>query len=335
MCIRSNYRLEGRLPKFIERLIDSDVKAELLMLFHRNPGLNVSLEDLITRIGKDAFLVRKDVEEFVHLGLLKESKNYQLNVQKDKEIQDLIAVQLAGETKIEEPKITEYRSSSGIPFLDERLSGGIPPSSAILVIGDPNSGKELLVYQIIAEALKNNKAVVYAAFDDFPERIRESVGRLAPEVLSKVDSKFLFIDYYSKLVGSESLEKYSGDPSNIMELAIMITRLLPKEEGLLVLDSASTLFQSAGVKSSIELLRRVIARVRKSKANCLISMTRGAFHPAIVAATQDLVDGVVEMKVEEIQGTLKAQLRVAKMRHAKCDTSWISYEFTPDQGLRI
>ena len=322
------------MAKLIERLIDTDVKAQLLMLFRGSPNLTATIEDLAVRIDREPLQIRKDVGDFVRMGLLKENRYYQLDTEKDLEIQEAISARLAQEAGREETEVSEYKLSTGVAFLDKLLSGGIPPSSTVLLLGDPGSGRELLIYQMIVEMLGNGRVVTFVAFDDFPNRIREAITNLAVHRESLGLDRLLFIDYYSKLVGSESSEKYSGDPSNLMEQTILITKLIPDEEGLLVLDSATTLFQSVGVKSSMEFLRRIIARVRKSKVNCLINMTRGAFHPAIVAATMDLVDGVIEMKVEEDAGVPGTQLRISKMKRARYEASWIPYGFTPECGLQ-
>ncbi len=323
------------MVRLIERLVDTDIKAVLLMLLHNDPNIDATLEELATRISRDPREIKKDVEEFVRLGLLKESRRYQLNAEKDREIQNAISAHLTEEARPWESEVSEYKLSTGIDFLDEILSGGIPPSSTILLMGDPGSGREILIYQMIIEVLISGKKVTYIAFDDFPNRIRETFAKLGFDTGSyEGDERLLFVDYYSKLAGLESREKYSGDPSNLVDQAITITRLLPEEGGLLVLDSATTLFQNVGVKSSIELLRRLIARSRRSELTCLVSLTRGAFHPAIVAATQDLADGVVEMKVEEAGGVHRNQLRVVKMKYVKYDPSWVYYKYSPDSGLR-
>ncbi|MBS7628666.1 hypothetical protein KEJ23_01615, partial [Candidatus Bathyarchaeota archaeon] len=249
------------------------------------------------------------------------------------EIQRLVTARLTGEPKYK-GKILENKLSTGIDFVDELLQGGIPSPSTILLMGDPGSGRELFIYQMVAEFLREGRGVTYVSTDDFPSRIREAIIKLGVDVEHyEADGKIVFVDCYSKLVGSESGEKYAVDPSNLVEQAILLSKLLPENNGLLVLDSATTLFQSAGVKSSIEFLRRITARVRKSEVNFLVSLANGVFHPAIVVAAQEVVDGVIETKIVEELGTLKTQLRILKMRNAKYDTSWVAYSFSPERGI--
>ena len=85
------------MAKLIERLIGTDIKAQLLLLFRRHPNPGVTIEDLATRIGREPAQIRKDVDDFVQLGLLKESKYYQLNFERDMEIQQAISARLAEE----------------------------------------------------------------------------------------------------------------------------------------------------------------------------------------------------------------------------------------------
>ena len=54
----------------IDRLLSSDVKADLLALFHNNPGLTDSIDGLARRIGRAANEIEADVKELLDLGAL-------------------------------------------------------------------------------------------------------------------------------------------------------------------------------------------------------------------------------------------------------------------------
>ncbi|MGQ9542576.1 MAG: ATPase domain-containing protein [Candidatus Bathyarchaeia archaeon] len=317
----------------LKRIIDTDVKAALLMLFHKDPNQSGTLEELAEKLGQDPADLKRAVEDFVKIGLIEEVKHYRFNQEKDREIQKLVAAKLAGEPKYN-GRILEAKLSVGIDFVDELLLGGIPSPSTILLMGDPGSGRELFIYQVVAGFLKEGRRVTYISTDDFPSRIRESILRLGVDAKHyEVEGRLILVDCYSKLVGSKSEEKHVIDPSNLVEQTILLSKLLPGEDDILVLDSATTLLQSAGVKSSIEFLRRIIARARNSGVNFLLSLASGVFHPAIVAAIQEIVDGVVETKVFEEYGTLKNRLRILKMRNTEYKTVWVTYSFSHERGL--
>lgn len=80
-------------------MLSSDVKADLLALFHKNPGLIDSIDGVARRIGRTANAIEKDVGELVDLGVLKRkrlstSEVFLLDRAKDKEIQGIIANQI-------------------------------------------------------------------------------------------------------------------------------------------------------------------------------------------------------------------------------------------------
>jgi KaiC/GvpD/RAD55 family RecA-like ATPase len=62
-------------------------------------------------------------------------------------------------------------------------------------------------------------------------------------------------------------------------------------------------------------------------------MNRKAFHPAIIAAAQEIVDGVIEMKIEEEQSGLVRYLRVLKMKGCRHTTSWVPIEVDDFRGV--
>ena len=59
--------LEGK--ELLERLLSSESKGELLMLFHKNPGIVDSVEGVARRIGKGKDQIESDVKDFIDLGL--------------------------------------------------------------------------------------------------------------------------------------------------------------------------------------------------------------------------------------------------------------------------
>src|SRR2546427_2562716 len=55
-------------------LLASEIRGELLVLFHRNPGLIDNLDGVARRIRRTASLIRADVKALVDLGILIQEK---------------------------------------------------------------------------------------------------------------------------------------------------------------------------------------------------------------------------------------------------------------------
>lgn len=85
----------------LQRLLSSEIKADLLVLFHKNPGLVDTVDGVARRIGMVAKSVEGDAKDLVNLGVLatKRIGNSQvvfLNHEKDKEVQEMVANYLKG-----------------------------------------------------------------------------------------------------------------------------------------------------------------------------------------------------------------------------------------------
>jgi hypothetical protein len=85
-------RSGGEEPIFTE-LFSSEIKVDLLVLFHKNPGIADSAEGVARRIGRSGPDIEGDLEDFVNLGILRKrsTKNgtaiIQLDRSRDEEMQ--------------------------------------------------------------------------------------------------------------------------------------------------------------------------------------------------------------------------------------------------------
>jgi len=90
---------EGK--EMLGKLLSSEIKGDLLVLFHKNPGIIDTMDGVARRIGRTAKAMEEDVKDLVGLGLLgiKRIGKYEvifLNSTKDKEIQETVADYLKG-----------------------------------------------------------------------------------------------------------------------------------------------------------------------------------------------------------------------------------------------
>lgn len=64
-----------------DKLLSSDVKLDILALFHSNPGRLGGVEDVARRIGRSAPEIEKDVQDLLDIGILqRNSEGISLNV---------------------------------------------------------------------------------------------------------------------------------------------------------------------------------------------------------------------------------------------------------------
>ena len=324
-----------RSMKLFERLLDTDVKADLLTLFNNHANLQDSSEGLAKRVGRSPADVQRELEDLVELGILRKVEMYSFGIDRDREIQDAISKQLAlGEvpdsTRADANVVLQVpKLPIGIQILDKALPDGMPSTSATLILSDPGAGEENLLAHFVSQQLQSGKAVVYVTLDNFPANVRQIVQTQSGSPFDW--SSLMFVDCYSKTVGVESDEAYVVDPENLSAISIAISDLMGKKAiSLMIVDSFNTLIRKRGFRSAIELLRVIVARSRQARCLCFVTMNRKAFHPAMVASAQDVVDGVIELKIDEAPEGIARSLRVLKMLGTKHHTTWTPYDVSDD-----
>ena len=325
-----------RSMKLFERLLDTDLKADLLTLFHNNPNMSETADGLARKIGRSTSEVQRELEDLSELGILKKVEMYSFGLDRDREIQDAISKQLALGEIVESTQSATATGGlpkvrTGLEVLDRVLPDGLPAIGTVLLLSDPGSGEESLLAHFVSRQIQSGKAVVYVTMDNFPANIRQIVQS---QVTSETAdwSPLIFVDCYSKTVGVESDEPHVEDPENLSAISIAISDIMSKKTiSLIVLDSFNTLIRKRGVRSAIEFLRVMVARARQAKCLSLVTMNRKAFHPAMVASAQDVVDGVIELKIEESGEGIARSLRILKMIGIKHLTTWTPYDIS-DEG---
>lgn len=316
----------------LEGLLDSDTKAELLTFFHGNLRTVDSLQGLAVRLGRKPSELEDDLNDLVRIGLLREQKLYSLDPDRDVSLQREISDELRETTvrQEQEPLGEISRELTGIEIIDQIVPSGIPSPMMLLLMGDPGSAKRELCLEFASKALARQRSVVYVALEESPEEVRASLNAIGvdltrPEVMRNLS----VIDCYSPQIGMVSKEELSADPNNLSELSIAVSKALPtgkKAQGLFVLDSLDTLVHKRGLISSLELIRTLRAKTKIAKFDSIVTLNRQAFHTVILAAAQESVDGVFEMKIQEEPAGLMRYLRVPKMRGASHHTAWIAYD---------
>src|SRR5215467_3967587 len=308
----------GTKPDLLDKLIGSETKAELLMYFHNNPESAETLDSISAKLQRKPQEIARDISDLVEIGLLEEVRFISFNRDRDEELQRELTQRFSSPGPLEDLSPTLSRSPTGVAIVDLLLPNGYPSGSAVLLMGDPATGKTTLLMQLAIMALKQGRDVVYATLDDFPDSVRDAMRLMGTEPRqyeTEGNRRLVFIDCYSFLVGVKSEEEYSEDPQRLSDLSITISKALSESRSpsnvLLAMDSLTTLLQRSGVRPSFDLLHPLVAKIRSSKASFLGSLSRKAFHPAIIAAIQDKVDGVLEMKAEDTKDGLARYIRVS------------------------
>jgi KaiC/GvpD/RAD55 family RecA-like ATPase len=210
-------------------------------------------------------------------------------------------------------------ASSGVPALDRLTADGYPDKSAILVVGPPGIGKEALGYWFTQSGLTQGDFCVYLT--RLPVR----------EVLQ--DIKGFGIDMQQKVpfwIASDG-GQLKCDVSDLASMSYGVKDLLRQNSARrirVVMDALSPLLMLNNPETVYKFLSQLLAEVKQYDAVLLATLEEGMHKPEVLAAMQQLFDGVVELKLYEEGLKVLPLLRIRKMRGTPPQPGYFNFAFT-------
>ena len=217
-------------------------------------------------------------------------------------------------------------SSSGIPALDKVLAGdGYPDRSTVLVVGPPGIGKEALGYWFTQSGLAQGDFCLYVTRLSVKEVLQDEKG-LGIETTKKIPLWF---------AAEGGQIKY--DVNDLAGLSYNIKELLKQNTGRrirVVIDVLSSLLMLNQPETIYRFLTQLFADVKQYDAVLLATVEEGMHQPQVLAAMQQLFDGVVEMRLYEEGLRVLPLLRVRKMRGVPPQPGYFNFSLTRN-GMEV
>ncbi|OIO25441.1 hypothetical protein AUJ14_04210 [Candidatus Micrarchaeota archaeon CG1_02_55_22] len=221
------------------------------------------------------------------------------------------------------------RLKTGIPGLDDLITGGIPNGSVVLLSGGPGCGKTILATQFLYNgAVKFDEPGLYISFEEEPESIIKAASLFGWD-LAKLDTqnklRIVFKDPYEIKDFAKSL---AG------ELYYMIQELGAKR---IVFDSIT--YYGLTVDNQFQLRKNIAdlaKRLRKMGVTTLLisetpeSQTEGAR----ASVEQFVADGVIQLHNFLINETRQRAIEIVKLRKTNHDTFLHPYKIT-SKGIEV
>lgn len=213
-----------------------------------------------------------------------------------------------------------WLSSTGVPALDKMLGGiGYPQKSAILVVGPPGVGKEAISYLFAQSGLQSGDFCLYVTKLSVNE-IQQDQRALGMEGPGGTQA------WIAREGGQAELN--FKDPQGLVD---QIKHLLDENSGKkarVVMDILSPLLMLNPLETAYQLVRELLAEIKKHDAVLLATLEEGMHPPTAYVAMQEIFDGFLEMSLYRAGFRVLPLLRVGKMRGANPSQGYYVFSFT-------
>ncbi len=207
---------------------------------------------------------------------------------------------------------------TGLEELNGLLKGGYPERSSILIVGPPGIGKEAIGYWFTHSGLSSSDFCLY-------------VTRLAvSEVLQ--DMRAFHVDLGNSLMwmASEGAQT-KCDITDLASMSVNIKEAIRRGgEGSIriVTDILSPLLMLNPSETIYRFLSQLLTDVKRHKAVFLATIEEGMHQPQVLAAMEQLFDGVLELKLFEEGLRVMPLLRIRKMRGMPPEPGYFRFSFS-------
>ena len=222
--------------------------------------------------------------------------------------------------------VSGHRVRSGIPGLDELMSGGAKQGDATLLTGPSGVGKTIFGLRWIAQELEQGERCLYVTFQDTPGQLAGKAAAFGWDLRS------------SQLAGRLVL---SHVPMGDLDLDVMATTVRKELDGQpvsrIVFDSLAELVLAAHEEERFPAYLRSLLGLIRAGGSSLVVTSETPAH-GVSAGTLDglmfLFDNVVDLRYIEEGSQVARALQVAKMRSSWHEMTLHGFTIT-ERGITV
>ena len=217
--------------------------------------------------------------------------------------------------------------STGSAEIDAKMGGGIPSGSLTLVEGQSDSGKSVVVQQMIWGSLHDGATVTLYTSENTVKSFIRQMSSLSLDILD-----FMLLRRLKVL--EVSTQRSGLKPEQIFDMLLDSMRA-DRTSDLIVVDSLTTFVTHTSSNATLAYFES--CREICSDGRTVINVANSyAFDNAALARLRSMCDAHLSLRVEEVGDVLVKVLEVAKIRGASKTTgNIITFDVEPNMGMRI
>jgi len=217
--------------------------------------------------------------------------------------------------------------STGNPEIDKKIGGGIPEGSLSLIEGQSDSGKSVLLQQLIWGALLDDFRITYYTTENTTRSLLRQMDSLGMNAMDHfLLGKLNIYPVPSAMTPEESLTFF--------------TRLLghvSRQAGydIIAMDSLTSFVSHVPERDTLTFFT-ALKNICDENKTMLITLHAYAFDESMFIRIRSICDAHLRLRIEEIGDQLVKVLEVAKIRGAEKSTgNIVSFDVEPGMGMRI
>jgi circadian clock protein KaiC len=222
------------------------------------------------------------------------------------------------------------RISTGVPGLDELMSGGLFLGSTTLVVGITGSGKSVMALQYVAEGARRHERSLMLTLDEPPAQVLRNAASIGIDLKPAIDKGLVRLVY-------DRPQEIEID-RHFLQLENLVKEVRPRRA---VIDSLSTYGSSLGStgRSFRDFFHAVVALMKEHQVTTLYNHE----NPELLGMSSvmgpygvsSLVDNVILLNWVELSDTFRQALTIAKMRANAFDRTTHECEIVNGAGMRV
>lgn len=176
----------------------------------------------------------------------------------------------------------------------------IPPSSMILLVGSPGSGKSTFCHQTVISNVEM-KPVIYVTTESTPSRIMDSLKEKG--LCNVMPLSLCFVDAFTETVGLQTTARsdtVNASSEDLTGLSIAIFKLQKaiEKKFLLIFDSLTSPYLMTG-SEILRFMRKTLLRFAAEGNAILVCIDEGCGKQEDLVAMESTADGIVNIESKE------------------------------------
>ena len=222
------------------------------------------------------------------------------------------------------------RVSTGVPGLDELMSGGLFLGSTTLVVGITGSGKSVMALQYVAEGARRGERSIMLTLDEPRAQVLRNAASIGIDLTPSIEKDVVRLVY-------DRPQEIEID-RHFLQLEKIVKEFQPRRA---VIDSLSTYGSSLGPtgRSFRDFFHAVVALMKEHQVTTIYNHE----NPELLGMSSvmgpygvsSLVDNVILLNWVELADTFRQALTIAKMRANAFERTTRECEIVNGHGMRV